>query len=210
MEKTLITPAINMPIFKPKEEIVELISLLMPWAQPLRSHQIITPEIGVILHTEGIVQLSSIEDDYIIWQVPAPNVFCLSEVITGLKIATYRRFKSKLWFVPRENVLQALNDKPEHWAAVSTILAFQLSVALYRDRLMSERKTSEIVWLYLIQINNFPETERCKINVCSYICERTKVSKSAVMEELKKFRDRDLISIKKGILIAIDLEGQHK
>lgn len=144
MEKTLITPAINMPIFKPKEEIVELISLLMPWAQPLRSHQIVTQEIGVILHTEGIVQLSSIEDDYIIWQVSSPNVFCLSEVLTGLKIATYRRFKSKLWFVPRDNVLQALNGKPELWAAVSTILAFQLSVALYRDRLMSERKTSEI------------------------------------------------------------------
>jgi len=200
---------------KPSAALNLLFEILTPHSTPFLLpagdiyHFNMDDHLGIVLLKEGIASLCHSENGMHISTYFSPSVLGL--------VDSYRAFYEisvlpqhymlaeidcECYFVPI-NIFLELSDKHCLWHDVARILAHRLMIMSFREQELVGVDSYLKVKSLLIELWEYPENYRCKINVMHFILKRTGLSRSRVLAILSDLRKGGYINIKSGKLINI-------
>lgn len=84
------------------------------------------------------------------------------------------------------------------WKEVTIVLAYHTSYLIYRDNLILQQRTYNVIRNYLIEMMDLPEDTRRRISILTYIQDRTHLSRSSVLNILSALKKGDYITYARG------------
>lgn len=108
----------------------------------------------------------------------------------------------KYEIIPRNEVLNII-DRERLWKEAALLYMFGIKRLIEINNVSVGLSTYEIIRENIIALINEKDDLRLTVNVCDYIQEKTRLSRSRVMKILSDLRIDGHIDIKRGILIAV-------
>ncbi|WP_204526645.1 helix-turn-helix domain-containing protein [Citrobacter cronae] len=92
------------------------------------------------------------------------------------------------------------------WESVAIVEAYIIQVMSQRDRLITSRTATDMVWGHLELLQQEPDDVRKRIPAVQYIRERTGLSRSTIMDTLARLKRQGAIQLHRGHLICISAD----
>lgn len=105
-------------------------------------------------------------------------------------------------WISHQAAVDILNEQ-NLWRHVTHILAQRLMVLSMREQELIGVDSYLMVRTLLMELADYPENYRKKINVLNFIHRRTNLSRSRIMSILSELRKGDYITIHRGVLVTI-------
>lgn len=197
-------PRLNKPI----EQINNIINELIPLASPVKrecefffaknSHNF-----NIFLLVEGEIDTWRNNDHLLTATISAPAVLGLQGPALRYELHQFTlSYQCKIYYLPLSLAL----EKIQHARLLNDVLVYQSFLCdylCYRDVILVNRSTHEVVCLLLKELSLYPEMKRVKINILSFIWKRTHLSRSGIMQELSNLKKMGYISINDWKLMDI-------
>ncbi|WP_202301807.1 helix-turn-helix domain-containing protein [Dryocola clanedunensis] len=84
------------------------------------------------------------------------------------------------------------------WRDVAELLSFHNNSMLYRDMQIVNQRTYPIVCYYLLELDRLPEATKERVNILSYIQERTGLSRSSILNIISSLKTDKCINFERG------------
>lgn len=199
------------PMQKPVKTIIKLIGLFKQLSAPLLPDHAggevkLHNEQGdsqVVLVIEGTVDIYRNADNMLFATARAPAIF-------GMQGSPYRdsiyKFISRpdcvLETLPLSSVIRIINAN----SLLEELLICQSyfnDYHAYRTNMLINKTSYEIVRALLLELDKVPSEIKTKINVPTFILERSHLARSGIMKILSHLRQGEYIKIESGKLISI-------
>jgi len=173
-----------------------------------RARQLISPAnqtepMTFILH-EGVAATYRSSDHLLIKYIKAPIIIGMNEFIdtnADISIKAYSAVRYEI--LPLKELLDIINEKGL-WKDVAYTYMYTIRQLLCAHHSSVGLSTYDLIRLNLIDLINEEQELSAHVNVCDYIQEKTRLSRSRVMNILSDLRTGGYIEIKRGILININ------
>lgn len=143
------------------------------------------------------------QDGIILTTGRAPSVIGLAECLRkNGHHYTVARTGCKIITLPREEGLDIL-DQQGLWRYVSEFLAWQIILLAVRDEQLSNVDAYSMIRNKILELAMLPGAQTEKINMVTYIEERTSLSRSFIHGILSELRKGNYITTEKGRLLAV-------
>ena len=194
---------------KPTEHIAKLIKSVSDGTriQNSRERQIISLQqyaepMCFILH-KGTAAIYRGYDHLLLSHIKAPHVMGLN-LLFQKNSELYFQARSSVAYeiVPRSKFEEKIRDQ-DLWESLAYYFMFSSKRFLQNNFTSCGVSTYDLVRNNLIALMNESEELRLATNTCDYIQEKTRLSRSRVMNILSDLRTGGYIEIKRGILIKI-------
>lgn len=94
-------------------------------------------------------------------------------------------------------------DNSTLWFDVAMLMSYFIKVAYKRDQNLTGVSSYEMIKYQLLTLMTYPDDIRRKINVQSFISERTKISRSNIFRILNELQKGGFIDIERGRVISV-------
>lgn len=196
--------------YKPLDSIRELIQVI---STPLnikhgRNRQIISfsqyrSATTVILH-EGYAGMYRSSDHMLISNISAPIIMNINFLVNeNPEIFLQARDNISYEEIEQDNLFDIVNSHNQ-WKNFALLSMYLSHGILNYSMNTSSKPTYELICNNLLELINEPASIRTTVNACSYIQDKTLISRSYVMKILTDLKKGGYIQIDKGILIAIN------
>ncbi|MCE0798783.1 helix-turn-helix domain-containing protein [Buttiauxella sp. S04-F03] len=160
-------------------------------------------EQNILLIESGTFAFYRQPDRLLIQETSAPAIFGLVMVPHKPDIIISAHSKLSVRSVPRESALRII-EQEGMWYEVAIVLGRIIKVYVERDINLIARDAYHIVKHHLNLLKSLPIEERYSTTAVKFITSRSMLSRSRVMDILKKLNDGEYIIIKNGILNKIN------
>ena len=152
----------------------------------------------VYLFIQGEISILRTTDSLLLGTVFKPHVFGLTELFAPIDFA-FLRAETECTLI-RLDATKALYqiERQNLWLTVSKILMYHTQMMLYRDIKIVNRPTSHIIYSYLNELNNLPESLKYRISVLRYIQERTGLSRISILNVVTSLNKKRFIEYERG------------
>ena len=200
-----------LPMEKPLLILEELISLFLPYAEPLQEkrrgngnlHLHENNSLAVALVTEGEVNVYHRSDMMLLATARAPFIFGFQGSLFQYKLFKFEPAKnSKISLLPREKALKLAIK----YHVFPQVLAYQTYLSDYqanRNNLLINRTSLHIVCGLLEELSKVEPEERHSIGVSNYILARSNLARSGIMRIIATLREEGFIAVENGKLIQL-------
>lgn len=204
----MIKPTL-LPMEKPLLILEELISLLLPYANPIQEKNVDSldlynnDQLLVALVTEGEVNIYHRSNMMLLTNAKAPFIFGLQGSHFQYTLFKLQPLKNaKISVLPREKALKIII---KHHAFPQT-LAYQTYLHEYqasRNNLLIHRTSLHIICGLIEELARLKPEERAKISISKYVLDRSNLARSGVMKTLATLREEGYIKVENGKLIQL-------
>jgi len=157
----------------------------------------------VVLILEGSIDIWRIHDQLLVATATAPAILGMQGTEFRYQTHVFRRSaKSNVYVLSFTQAIEIIR-KNDLIGEVLSYQAYLNDQQAYRDFLMVNKSSYEIICMLLIQLARDPEHK--KISIEKYILSRTGLARSGVMKILASLRYGEFIEIKNGKLIQVNL-----
>lgn len=198
--------------------IARLFNALLPLSEPqslYRSGSFIMDsqgENGIWLLTEGRIVIRRRSDGLILASQQAPIMLGMAEFFlpTGQNFYDIEAISPCTTHVIKKTDFMTVVNRDQLWesvaVAVAVVEAYIIQVMSQRDRLITSRSATDMVWGHLELLQQEPEEIRKRISAAQYIRERTGLSRSTVMDTLARLKRQGAIQLQRGHLVCICID----
>lgn len=99
--------------------------------------------------------------------------------------------------------LSLIIEKENLWENLCHLIIYTASRIYEHCTMISQLSSYEIIRMQLLELMQEPEKMRMNVTASTYIRDRTYLSRSGIMRILAELRDRECITLKRGILLEI-------
>jgi CRP-like cAMP-binding protein len=192
------------PPSRPTAAIERLIAILMPLGETVD----IAPKkrlawsaggnSSVYLFLSGELSVSRVTDGILVATVTEPHLFGFSEMFHPLRGNRLRaETECHLIRVEHQEAEQAI-EKNGLWRDVAEVLAYHTNSMMYRDLQIVNQRTYPIVCHYLREMDNLPEETKARVNILTYVQERTGLSRSSILNIIASLKTDKYITFARG------------
>ncbi|WP_434585441.1 helix-turn-helix domain-containing protein [Klebsiella sp. R390] len=192
------------PPARPTTSIERLISVLTPYGKTIEAaprkrlswDNNGIPYIYVFL--EGELSISRITDGILVATVVEPHIFGFSEMFYPMR-SNVLRAETQCLFSRIENH-QAEQCIEQHglWREVAEVLSFHTNTMLCRDMQIVNQRTFPVVCHYLRELDRLPDATKERVNILSYVQERTGLSRSSILNIVSALKTERYIDFVRG------------
>lgn len=165
---------------------------------------------GVLLLESGVYAFCHSESDIVVSTIFAPTVLGLIDAYSAFYDVPsrplhyiYAETSGSGHFVPVDEFVRVL-DEQNQWHDVAKVLAQRMIVMSIREKEFIGTDSYPMVRSLLLELQNYPEKYRGKINVLDFVLRRTGLSRSRIMSILAELRKGGYITINRGRLLSVD------
>lgn len=196
---------------RPKAAIERLIAILQPLGKNvdiaarkrLPWDQGQSPYLYIFL--EGEMSVSRVTDSILIASVVEPHIFGFSEMFLPMRSNMLRAETDCVLCRVDAHVAEQAIEQHGLWRDVAEILAFHTNTMLCRDLQIVNQRTYPIVCHYLRELDALPEETKERVNILSYIQERTGLSRSSILNIISSLKtDRHIDFVRGGYKLRIN------
>lgn len=165
-----------------------------------------TPDGHLFFLRKGAVSYCRSSDDLVIITIYGEGVIGLMEYLTPSGMFYVRSdspAETELWRIDNARVTERLAEHPFLWENISRILSSMCSQSLVRDLHMTTRSAWDMLRGKLSELMQLPAHEREAVTVADYVCSRTLLSRTTVLQMLRELRRGDYIQTRNGRLTGI-------
>ncbi|HEX4502449.1 MAG TPA: helix-turn-helix domain-containing protein [Scandinavium sp.] len=152
----------------------------------------------IYLFLEGELSVSRITDGILVASVSEPHLFGFSEMFYPLRGNKMR--------AETQCVLSRINHRDAElaieqyglWRDVAEVLAYHTNIMLYRDLQIVNQRTFPVVCHYLRELDKLPEETKARVNILSYVQERTGLSRSSILNIISSLKTDKFINFARG------------
>lgn len=152
----------------------------------------------VYVFLEGELSISRITDSILIGTTTEPHLFGFSEMFYPLRGNKLRAETQCLLVRVDKREAECAIEHHGLWRDVAAVLAFHTNMMLYRDLQIVNQRTYPVVCHYLRELNNLPEETKERVNILSYIQERTGLSRSSILNIISSLKTDKFINFARG------------
>ncbi|MEB5959751.1 helix-turn-helix domain-containing protein [Enterobacter sichuanensis] len=194
---------------KPIHEIKKIITTISEPSliRSAKARQIISTnthqEPMVLVIHDGLLAAYRNSDQLLLSYFQAPLVVGLNEIFdmnNGIVYKVYSDTRYELQ--PRNEVIAKINNA-NLWREVAYLLMFGVKRFAEAHQTSAGLSTYELIRINLLSLMEEEEDLRLAINMCDYIQEKTRLSRSRIMKILSDLRDGGYIEIKRGVLLNV-------
>lgn len=191
-----------------------LFNALLPLSEPqslYRSGSFIMDsqgENGIWLLTEGRIVIRRRIDGLILASQQAPIMLGMAEFFlpTGQNFYDIEAVSPCTTHVIKKKDFMTVVNRDQLWESVAVVEAYIIQVMSQRDRLITSRSATDMVWGHLELLQQEPEEIRQRISAAQYIRDRTGLSRSTVMDTLARLKRQGAIQLQRGHLVCICID----
>ncbi|MGL4723259.1 MAG: helix-turn-helix domain-containing protein [Scandinavium sp.] len=133
----------------------------------------------------------------------AMSIYGLIEALDGERLCTLRAESECKGRRLPAHYLMSNDNSVELWRDISQLVAYFVKLAINRDRQLVGVPSYNIIRHQLISLMAYPADVRLKINVQTYISERTRLSRSNTLKILNALNSGGYITVKRGRLLNL-------
>ncbi|MEL4013727.1 helix-turn-helix domain-containing protein [Dryocola clanedunensis] len=192
------------PPERPAAAMARLISVLTPLGKTIEisARKRLTWDNGgkpsVYVFLEGELSISRITDGILVGTVTEPHIFGFSEMFYPLRGNILRAETRCLISAIENHKVEQAMERHALWRDVAEVLSFHTNTMLYRDLQIVNQRTFPVVCYYLQELNRLPEETKERVNILSYIQERTGLSRSSILNIISSLKTDKFIDFKRG------------
>lgn len=192
------------PPERPIEAIDRLISVLKPLGKIIEvaPKKRLTWDKGgepfVYIFLEGELSVSRVTDSILIATVTEPHLFGFSEMFYALRGNKLRAETQCILARVDQSVAEQAIEQHGLWREVAEVLAFHTNTMLCRDLQIVNQRTYPIVCHYLRELDRLPMETKERVNILSYIQERTGLSRSSILNIIASLKTDKFINFARG------------
>ncbi|BCG09189.1 helix-turn-helix domain-containing protein [Buttiauxella agrestis] len=159
-------------------------------------------EQNILLIESGAFGFYRQNDRLLMQETFAPAIFGLVMVSHKPEVILFAHSKLSVKVVSRDSALRII-EQEGLWHEVAIVLGKIIKVYVERDMNLIARDAYHIIKHHLYLLMSLPVEERYSTTAVKFITNRSMLSRSRVMDILKKLNDGEYILIKNGILNKI-------
>ncbi|EMW6552977.1 helix-turn-helix domain-containing protein [Citrobacter cronae] len=165
-------------------------------------------ENGIWLLTEGRIVIRRRTDGLILASQQAPMMLGMAEFFlpTGHNFYDIEAVSPCTTHVVKKTDFMTIVNRDRLWESVAIVEAYIIQVMSQRDRLITSRTATDMVWGHLELLQQEPDDVRKRIPAVQYIRERTGLSRSTIMDTLARLKRQGAIQLHRGHLICISAD----
>lgn len=189
---------------RPAAAIERLIALLAPLGKTIElpTRKRLTWEnsdsTSVYVFLKGELSVSRVTDGILVATAVEPHIFGFSEMFYPLRGNMLRaETRCTLSKIDCDVAEQAI-EQHGLWRDVAEVLAYHTNMMLCRDLQIVNQRTYPIVCHYLRELDRLPEETKARMNILSYIQERTGLSRSSILNIVSSLKTDRYISFERG------------
>ncbi|MDX6018933.1 helix-turn-helix domain-containing protein [Scandinavium sp. V105_16] len=192
------------PPKRPDEAINILINALQPLGE--RIHVIARKRIGwgtrekpyIYLVIEGEVSVLRLSDGLMLGSTREPHVLGFTEMFFPVRSNQIRaETECTLIRIDASRVISEI-DRLNLWRAVAELSTYHTTYMVYRDLQIVNQRTPPVVYQYLQEMDQLPDEQKHRINILSYIQERTGLSRSSILNVVAWLKKHKYIDYQRG------------
>lgn len=195
---------------RPKVAIERLIAVLQPLGKKIdiaarkrlpwdKGH---SPFLYIFL--EGEMSVSRISDGILVATAVDPHIFGFSEMFHPMRSNMLRAETDCVLYRVETDVAEQAIEQHGLWRDVAEILAFHTNTMLCRDLQIVNQRTYPIVCHYLRELDALSEETKERVNILSYVQERTGLSRSSILNIISSLKtDRHIDFVRGGYKLRI-------
>ncbi len=150
---------------------------------------------------DGDFHISRRSNGLILYAGKAPAIFGLWDLFQyNGEIALVAETACSGITMPTEH-FKSLLDISHGWPLVAEYIMYSFHLMAIRDKYLIATSSYNIVCYYLQEIMRYPPYRRKLINIQRYIHERTRLSRSGVLQIVAELRNKGYINVENGALI---------
>jgi hypothetical protein len=189
---------------RPNEAIERLVTALTPLGNPLEiaPRKRLNWESGgtpfIYVFLKGEISISRASDGILVATVTEPHIFGFAEMFHPMRSNMMRaEIACQMLRVDGDKAEQAI-ERHGLWRDVAEMLAFHTNAMLYRDLLIVNQRTYPIVCHYLRELDSQPEETKSRVNILTYIQQRTGLSRSSILNIVSSLKTERFIDFDRG------------
>ena len=162
-------------------------------------------ENGIWLLTEGRIVIRRRTDGLILASQQAPMMLGMAEFFlpTGHNFYDIEAVSPCTTHVVKKTDFMTIVNRDRLWESVAIVEAYIIQVMSQRDRLITSRTATDMVWGHLELLQQEPDDIKKRIPAVQYIRERTGLSRSTIMDTLARLKRQGAIQLHRGHLVCI-------
>ncbi|WP_212023638.1 helix-turn-helix domain-containing protein [Citrobacter portucalensis] len=162
-------------------------------------------ENGIWLLTEGRIVIRRRTDGLILASQQAPMMLGMAEFFlpTGHNFYDIEAVSPCTTHVVKKTDFMEIVNRDRLWESVAIVEAYIIQVMSQRDRLITSRTATDMVWGHLELLQQEPDDIKKRIPAVQYIRERTGLSRSTIMDTLARLKRQGAIQLHRGHLVCI-------
>ncbi|MRS13282.1 cyclic nucleotide-binding domain-containing protein [Enterobacteriaceae bacterium RIT691] len=152
----------------------------------------------VYIFLSGELSISRIADGILVASVTEPHLFGFSEMFHPMRSNVLRaETLCRLVQISTKDAEKAI-DKHGLWRDVAEILAYHTNAMLCRDLQIVNQRTFPIVCHYLRELDRMPQETKERVNILTYVQERTGLSRSSILNIISSLKTDRYIDFERG------------
>ncbi|MGL4724327.1 MAG: helix-turn-helix domain-containing protein [Scandinavium sp.] len=196
---------------RPKGAIERLIAELQPLGKTVdiaarrRLPQMPIAAPVVYLFLQGELSVSRVSDGLLVATVVEPHIFGFSEMFHQMRSNVLRAETPCVLTQVEAKVAEEAIEQRGLWRDVAELLAFHTHTMICRDLQIVNQRTYPIVCHYLRELGALSEETRERVNILSFIQERTGLSRSSILNVISSLKtDRHIDFVRGGYQLRIN------
>ncbi|MFG6655227.1 helix-turn-helix domain-containing protein [Scandinavium sp. M-37] len=192
------------PPKRPDKAINTLINALQPLGD--RIQVIARKRIGwgtrekpyIYLVVEGEVSVLRLSDGLLLGSTCEPHVLGFTEMFWPIRSNQIRaETESTLIRVDAKQAVSEI-ERLNLWRAMAELSIYHTTYMVYRDLQIVNQRTPPVVYQYLQEMDQLPEEQKHRVNILSYIQERTGLSRSSILNVVSWLKKHKYIDYHRG------------
>lgn len=198
----------------PEKAIASLISHLTPIAKtvcyPPRKRLVSKPGTEICIFLEGEVSILRASDTLVFTTVYDPHIFGICEMFNSQSSHILRTEKISTFLKIKTEEASTVFSNNGLWQQVTMVLAYHTAYLVYRDTLVLQQRTYNVIRNHLMEMMALPEEIRRRVSALTYIQDRTHLSRSTILNVLSSLKKENYIDYERGTyLISISTLPAH-
>ncbi|MFP2422825.1 helix-turn-helix domain-containing protein [Pseudescherichia vulneris] len=152
----------------------------------------------IYLVVEGEVSVLRLSDGLLLGSTCEPHVLGFTEMFWPIRSNQIRaETESTLIRVDAKLAVSEI-ERLNLWRAMAELSIYHTTYMVYRDLQIVNQRTPPVVYQYLQEMDQLPEEQKHRINILSYIQERTGLSRSSILNVVSWLKKHKYIDYHRG------------